>query len=87
MLLFGDMWTLGVTKAVECFKYSLIDHPRKSTEDSDAEGNLNYEGLAQEISDKKNFSMQPTDCSCDILLKIVAAFCPCPKKKICLWIN
>lgn len=49
-----------------CFKHDLIDHPRRSTEDSDAGGDLNCEVLAQEVSDKKNFSMWPTDCSCDI---------------------
>jgi hypothetical protein len=48
---------------------------------SDAEGDLNYGGVAQEVSEKKNFSMWPRDCSCDILAKNVAAFYPCPKEK------
>ena len=30
----------------------------------------------QEVSVAKNFSMWPRDCSCDILVKNVAAFCP-----------
>ena len=36
------------------------------------------EGQAQEVSEE-NFSMLPRDRSCDILVKKVAAFCPCPK--------
>ena len=48
--------------------------------DSGAESNLNCGGLlAQEVSEKKNFSMWPRDCSRDVLVKNVAAFCPCPK--------
>lgn len=61
-------------------QHDLIDHPRRSTEDSDAEGDLNCESLAQEVSDKKNFSLWPTDCSCDILVKIVAAHALVQKK-------
>lgn len=34
--------------------------------------------LAQDISEE-NFSMLPRDSSSDILVKNVAAFCPCPK--------
>ena len=33
----------------------------------------------QEVSVEKNFSMWPRDCSCDILVKNVTAFCPCLK--------
>jgi hypothetical protein len=37
-------------------------------------------------SEEKNFNMLPRDCSCDILVKNVAAFCPClknlPKVKV-----
>lgn len=40
-----------------CFKHDLIDHPRRSTEGSDPGGDLNCEVLAQEVSDKNNFSM------------------------------
>ena len=39
---------------------------------------FSYGGLAQEVSEKKNFSMLPRDHACDILVKM-AAFCPCPK--------
>ena len=35
--------------------------------------------LTQEASEKKSFSILPRDCYCDILVKKVAAFCPCPK--------
>jgi hypothetical protein len=35
--------------------------------DSDVEGDLNCKGLVQGISEEKNFSMWPRDCSCDIL--------------------
>ena len=42
-------------------------------------GVLNSGGLAQEVSEMKTFSMWPRDCSCDILVKNVAAFCHCPK--------
>jgi len=35
--------------------------------------------LAQEISEEKNFSMWPRDCSHGILVKNVTAFCPCLK--------
>ena len=34
--------------------------------------------MALEVS-KKNINMWPRDCSCDILVKNVAAFCPCLK--------
>jgi hypothetical protein len=53
---FGD-WIL---KAVECFKWGLMNHPRKDMEDGGAEGDLNYVGLlAQEVSIGKNVSMWP----------------------------
>ena len=63
---------------MECFKWGLMGHPSRSMEDSGAEGDLNYGGLAQEISEK-NFSTLPRDHSCDILVKFGAAFCPCLK--------
>jgi hypothetical protein len=36
---------------------------------------LNCADLAQEVSVEKNFSMWHRDCSCDIMVKNVAAFC------------
>ena len=81
MLLFGGMWILGlwVRKAVECFEWSIMDHTGRNIKDSHAEDDLNYQGLAQEATEKDNFSMLPRDCSCDILVKNLAAFCPCLK--------
>ena len=39
---------------------------------------MNCGGLAQEVSEE-NFNMLPRDHSCEILVKNVAALCPCPK--------
>ena len=44
-------------------------------EDLFAEGDLNCGSLALEVSEEKNFSMWPRDCSCEILTKNMAAFC------------
>ena len=41
-----------------------------------AEGDLNCGSLALEVSGEKNINMWPRDCSCDILVKNVATFCP-----------
>ena len=56
-----------------------MGHPSRNMEDFVAESDLNYADLAQKDSSKKNFSMQPRDCFCGILVKNVAAFCPCLK--------
>ena len=48
-------------------------------EDIVAEDDLNCVSLALEVSEEKNFSMWPRDCSCDILVKNVVTFCPCLK--------
>ena len=48
-------------------------------EDFVAGSNLNCIYLAQEISKEKNFRMWHKDCFCGILVKNVAAFCPCLK--------
>ena len=42
-----------------------------------AKSDLNCTDLAQEVSVEKNFSMWPRDCFCSILVKNMAAFCPC----------
>ena len=42
------------------------------------ESDLNCADLAQEVS-VENFNMWPADCFCGILVKNVAAFCPCLK--------
>lgn len=44
-----------------------------------AENRIEYGDLAQEASEENNVSNQTRDNSCDILAKIVVAFCPCPK--------
>jgi hypothetical protein len=50
MLLIGGMWIWGLYKAVECFKWGLLGHKNRSMGNSDAEGDLNSGGLAQEDS-------------------------------------
>ena len=49
-------------------------------EDSGAEGDLNFRDLAQEIPGK-NICVWPRDHSCDILVRNVAALCPCLKSQ------
>jgi hypothetical protein len=80
MSFFGPMWILRlwIRKAMGCFNQGLMDHNSRNMEDSGAEGDLNCGGLAQEDSEK-NFSMWPRDCSCEILTKNMAAFCPFQK--------
>lgn len=55
ILLFRGMWTLGIwiRKAVEYFNWGLMSNPSRNMEDSDGEGDLNSENLAQEISEEK----------------------------------
>lgn len=55
ILLFRRMWTLGIwiRKAVEYFKWGLTSNPSRNMEDSDGEGDLNSENLAQEVSEEK----------------------------------
>jgi hypothetical protein len=47
-------------------------------EDFFTQSDLNCADLAQEVS-VENFSMWLRDCFCNILVKNVATFCPCPK--------
>jgi hypothetical protein len=79
MLLFegiGNIWgTLG-RKAVECFKHGLIGHASRIMKDSRAESYLNFEGLAQAVSQKKNISMWARDVYSKIFAKNLASFCP-----------
>lgn len=60
------------------FKWGLIGHTGRDVENSATESNLGYGGPAQEGSEK-TISKCPRDCSCDILLKNMNAFCSCPK--------
>jgi hypothetical protein len=64
---------------MECFKWGLMSHPSRNMENFVAESNLNCADLAHEVPKEKNFSMWPRDCFCSILVKNVAAFCPCLK--------
>ena len=64
MLLFERTWILGlwIWKAVECFKWGLMDHPSRNMEDFGAETDLNCVDLVQEVSAEKNVNMWPRDC-------------------------
>lgn len=53
-----------------------MGHTRWNIKDSGTEGNLSCEGLPPEFSEERNISIQPKDCSCNILTK---NFCPCTK--------
>ena len=63
---------------VEGFKWDLMGCPNKNMEDIVTESDLKCAHLDQAAS-VENFSMWPTDCFCSILVKNMAAFCPCPK--------
>ena len=62
---------------MKCFKWGLMGYsiPSINMEDFVTES----ADLAQDGSVEKNFSMWPRDCFCSILVKNVAAFCPCFK--------
>jgi len=47
--------------------------------DGASECYLNFESLAQEGVEERNFSMLHTDYFCNSLLKSVGTFCPCLK--------
>ena len=64
---------------MECFKWDLRGHPTRNMEDIVDEGDLNCKALTQDVSEEKNFSIWPRECSCNILVKNVAAFCSCLK--------
>lgn len=70
---------MGILESNRIFKWGLVDHPRRNIEDIGAGGDLNFWGLGQEVSEEKNVNMWPRDCFCDVLVKNMAAFCPCPK--------
>jgi hypothetical protein len=40
------IWGLGISEAVECFKWGLMDHPTRNMEDIGAEDDLNCADLA-----------------------------------------
>ena len=68
------MLELFIRKAVGCFKWGLVSDNIRIMENSCTESDLNCAGLAQEVSEEKNFSMLPRDCACDTLVKNVTAF-------------
>ena len=80
MFLSGVIRTLElwVKKAGECFKHYVMGHTSRSIENNTAECDLMNCG-DQEISEEKHINTWPRDWSCDILVKNVAAFDPCPK--------
>jgi hypothetical protein len=61
MLVYGVMWIWGlwIKIAEKCFKWGLMEHNSRSMDKSGAGGDLNCEGLAQEVLEEKNFSMIP----------------------------
>lgn len=61
---------------VECCKQSLVGHPSKSLEDSSAESNVNYGGLAQYVSEGNSIKIWATDLSRYSLAKNMAALQP-----------
>jgi hypothetical protein len=56
-----------------------MGYPIRNKEHFASEGDLNCGSMVLEVSEEKDFSMWPRDCSCDTLVKNVAAFCHCPK--------
>jgi hypothetical protein len=51
-----------------------MDHAIRHIEDSCTKCDLDFGGLTQDISEKKNFSVLYRDFSCDILMKNLLAF-------------
>lgn len=86
------LWDFGLEKQLnEHFKWGLMDQSSRKMKDSGADRDLNCGGLAQEVSEEKNFNMWPRDYSYDILANIVAIFCSClkslPEATVKFWIN
>jgi hypothetical protein len=69
-------WGLWIWKEVECFKWGLMDHLSRNTEDMVLKVISIVGGPAQEVSEEENISIWPRDSFCGILVKSVAAFCP-----------
>lgn len=85
----GKILELWSRNAIECSKIvkllcgSLeeIRHHKQDlmVQEDSVEGNLNYGGQDQEVSEGKNFSKWPISHSCGILTRNIATFCPCLK--------
>jgi hypothetical protein len=61
---------------MEYFQQGVISHISGNMENIGAEDDLNCRDLGQEVSEK-SFSMLLRNCSCGILVKNLAGFCPC----------
>jgi len=61
---------------VKCFKWGLMSHPSRKMEVLVAVSDLSCADLVQEVSEE-NFNMWHRDWFFGILVKNVAAFCPC----------
>lgn len=63
MLLVSEIWKtlrLGIRKVVTSFKWGLMGHhSRRTMEDSSAQGDLDYTGLAQEVSEVRILTSGP----------------------------
>ena len=72
-------WYFGLRQKWNALiKHYLMIHTSRSMEDSGVKSDLNCRNLTQVVSEE-NSSMLPRNYSCDILVKNMAAFCPCPK--------
>ena len=80
VLLFRRMWILWlwIWKAMKCFKRSVMGYPSQNMKDC-----CYWEWFELcrpgPILSVKNFNMWPRERFCDILVKNMAAFCPCLK--------
>ena len=54
-------------------------HPSRNIKDCDSEHDFNCRSLAQGVSEETIFSILPKIILVVFLIKIVTAFCPCPK--------
>ena len=46
------IWGLWIRRAVDCCKWGMMGHTRRCTEESGTEGNVDYRGPAQEVSEE-----------------------------------
>lgn len=78
---FEEYGRLRTRKAVEFWKSisRINDHPNRSLEDSSFKSCADYRGLAKNISEGNNISNWARGLPCDILMKNLSFFCPCPE--------
>jgi hypothetical protein len=68
-IIFGEMLKtleLWTRKIVECYKRDLLGHPSWSLEDSNANSNVDYESLVQEVSEESDISKRARDRTCKL---------------------